>query len=287
MRGRKRNAREGSDRAGCPVRRAFTLLELLVVLFIISLLAAILLPSLARAMRQASDTVCKHNLKEIYQALQIYRIDNDGHIPISSAEATSAADSWFGKLSPRYLGDSHLLRCPDDVHPVAFNEYGEPLVDSSYGLSDFIQSSPDGYLAHIERHQPKRPLDTLLLADVGPDIVVGVPINPAEAWMSHRVLGRLPWDDSFDAGEHAPAVPWLTTRHLGGINTVTIGGMVRRVRTQEMMQHTINNFYPDCAGGECPLCLDFQIPHYSFAHAQLFWWTGAVPDQPNPGRFTD
>ncbi len=259
------------------------------VMLIISLLVAILVPSLARAMRQASNAVCMHNLKEVYQALHTYRIDNDGWIPIStlspSRSSLDPADSWFAKLTPKYLGDPHLLRCPDDLHPATLNALGEPIVDSSYGLSDFIQSSPDGYLAYMDRYQPKRPLDTLLLADVGPDVVTGVSTNPAEAWLTHRSLGRLPWDDSFDAGSPSASVPWLTARHFGGINTVTMGGNVRRVRTDLMMRLPIESFYPDCAGGECPLCLELQKPHYSFAHAQTFWWTGAVP-QPssNPGR---
>jgi hypothetical protein len=105
--------------------------------------------------------------------------------------------------------------------------------------------------------------------------------------LTHRSLGRLPWDDSFDAGSPTPTVPWLTARHFGGINAVTMGGNVRRVRTDLMLHVTIQSFYPDCAGGECPLCLDMQTPHYSFAHAQTFWWTGVVPQpSPNPGRPT-
>jgi prepilin-type N-terminal cleavage/methylation domain-containing protein len=264
-------------------RRGFSLLELLIVLLIISLLAAILLPSLARAMRQASNAVCMHNLKEVYHALHTYRMDNDGWIPVSTSSPSRALDphdSWFAKLTPKYIGDAHLLRCPDDLHPVTLNSFGEPIIQSSYGLSDFIQSSPEGYLAHIDRYQPKRPLDTILLADVGPDVITSVPGDASPSAMAHRSLGRLPWDDSFYAGSPAATVPWLTSRHFGGINTITLGGNVRRVRTDVMMHHVIESFYPDCAGGECPLCLEMQLPHYSFAHAHTFWWTGSVPLQP-------
>ena len=260
-----------------PRRSAFTLLELLVVVVLITVLLCILVPSLSRAIRQAEDTVCMHNLKEVYQSLQVYRLDHDGWIPISDGQAGHAVpNSWFGKLYPHYLHDPELLRCPADPMQPGLTDFAH-VSGSSYGLSDFVQSSPQGFLANLDRRQPRRPMDTLLIADVGPDGTYAMAGTNPGPWVAHRTSGRLPCDDSFNEGSSEVVLPWLTSRHSGAINTVTLGGSLRRVPTLELMGSTISSYYATCAAGDCPLCTDLHVPHYSFAHAGTFWWTGPVP----------
>lgn len=57
-------------------RQGFTLVELLVVIGIIAVLISILLPSLAKAQRQATKAACMSNLKQVFIAMQIYAADN-------------------------------------------------------------------------------------------------------------------------------------------------------------------------------------------------------------------
>jgi prepilin-type N-terminal cleavage/methylation domain-containing protein len=59
------------------VRRAFTLIELLVVIAIIAILAALLLPALARARESGKRAVCMSNLRQWAQGLEMYASDND------------------------------------------------------------------------------------------------------------------------------------------------------------------------------------------------------------------
>lgn len=64
-----------------PTARAFTLVELLVVIGIIALLISILLPSLNKARRAAINTQCLSNLKQISYAMLMYANDNKQHLP--------------------------------------------------------------------------------------------------------------------------------------------------------------------------------------------------------------
>jgi prepilin-type N-terminal cleavage/methylation domain-containing protein len=63
------------------IARAFTLIELLVVIAIIAILAAMLLPALAKAKEQAKRTLCMSQLKQINLGLQMYAGENNNKMP--------------------------------------------------------------------------------------------------------------------------------------------------------------------------------------------------------------
>jgi len=82
--------------------KAFTLIELLVVIAIISLLMAILVPSLSRARKQAWAVCCLNNLKQIGVALHQYAQENDDYIP----RALDNEVKWLLVFMP-YLGERY------------------------------------------------------------------------------------------------------------------------------------------------------------------------------------
>ena len=93
------------------MRKAFTLIEVLVVIAIIALIAAILFPVFARVREKARQSSCASNEKQMGLALLQYIQDNDEIYPLAYSQDTGK--SWKDVLQP-YAKSTQIWLCPSN-----------------------------------------------------------------------------------------------------------------------------------------------------------------------------
>lgn len=129
-----------------PAGPAFTLVEMLVVVAIIAILAALMLPVMARAKESARATACLSNLHQIGIALQIYVQENNNKLPVmrdAPTDPAAAATNTFpmiNKVLLVQLGNTNVLRCPSD-----YQNYFET-TGSSYAWNSLLNGEDADHL---------------------------------------------------------------------------------------------------------------------------------------------
>ncbi len=96
-------------------QKAFTLLEMLIVVAIVAMLAAIVFPVFSRARENARRSTCQSNLKQIGLAFQQYVSDSDGMIaPKTLGSNTPKQVSWPSMIVP-YTKSTQVFVCPSQT----------------------------------------------------------------------------------------------------------------------------------------------------------------------------
>jgi len=106
---------------------AFTLVELLVVIVILSLLMALLMPVARSALRTYNLTRCQLNLRHIYEAHCTWRADQGG-------TTFATGPDWVDTVLPYMEGRNEVLRCPESDNPWSGSETTLSLGDIAFEI---------------------------------------------------------------------------------------------------------------------------------------------------------
>jgi prepilin-type N-terminal cleavage/methylation domain-containing protein/prepilin-type processing-associated H-X9-DG protein len=191
---------------------AFTLIELLVVIAIIGVLAALLLPTLARSKMAAQRVQCASNLHQFGVAAQMYWDDNSGDcFPYKSGTTNNGVIYWFGWIQNGAEGARLFDASQGALYPYvegrgveicpSLNYYSSQFklkaTGAAYGYGYNLNLSSGAPLSPVNVSRITRPTDTTLLADAAQVDTFLAPASP-----TNPMLEEFYYVDTTEATAH-------------------------------------------------------------------------------------
>ncbi len=195
---RRRERRCGMQRSVS--RKGFTLIEILVVIAIIAILAAILFPAFASARKSAQRISCGSNLRQLGNMIGMYTQQNSEQFPYIDASSATPVTPITVLLAP-YSRDAGLYLCPSTTNweqgPTSTNPSWSATFKSGYGINNLLTN-------------PATPTGTIALAQVK---------SPSRTAMM--------FDSPVPLAADVASIASVGERHLEGVNVVYVDGHMK------------------------------------------------------------
>jgi len=211
--------------------RGFTLIELLVVISILTVLASLLLPILAKAKTQIRRAVCASNLRQLGFALNMY-VGEFHRYPLDSEWGEAGLTGFGGKLLPYVVQTYGVFICPEKQRFAKADGAGKAFDLFSYGYNaagtardgrDLLLGM--GLLRRISESQIIAPSEMIVSGDSGIGTLSSHLLSPYEIDGINRSV--------------IPENPQLpSARHDGGANILFCDGRVAYGKQSQWIEKT-------------------------------------------------
>lgn len=220
----------------------FSLIELLVVMAIIAILAALLLPGLSRAKEAGRAVACKNNLRQLSLGSATYALDNKDRLPFFlNWLATRPGDLTSGQLFP-YLKSTQVYMCPTDRINLGSSMHSpaapsSPIFSGQLHDRDYSYAMNCGLCHETDTSKFAQPARTLLFME--PDLArndysgqVGPSIATRALATRHNLRGHMVFSDFHLESVNARTADqlerskrfWFPTSDTSGPGGMIMGG---------------------------------------------------------------
>src|ERR1700733_3765391 len=132
------------------LKRGFTMVEMLVVIAVVAILAALLFPTIGAARAKARQTACVNNLRQVNLGLRMYSDDSADKAPRTPGTGQYPGLNWSGykKLMNSYVGANRAPSPQDKIFACPADTFYYNVAGSFQYVPKGMHEQPPDYLSY-------------------------------------------------------------------------------------------------------------------------------------------